>query len=126
MNMKRMACALVFLTSSALAQAPGGPPAGFFGNAQNTGGTLYLKWCTAAGWPCREVMQNVWGQICYGEFAQNSAENQIELHSKGLHTNPEGEVTWPFTKYAGWSCPGATFSDEAKKFGYSDHGEPLR
>lgn len=98
--------ALSALSTAAIAQ--GGPPAGFFGNAPNVGGTLYLTFCTPAGWPCKDFKQEVYGQICYQRFADSYAT--------------EHGGNYLFSKYTGWKCPGFVATDEAKKIGYSDGG----
>ena len=121
--MKTLA-ALFALTTVAFGQ--GGPPPGFFGSAPNVGGTLFLTWCTSVGWPCHDVKQEVWGQICYGGFAQSYANEQVNHYQHSEGNRYPNEISWPFIKYAGWKCPGAQFDDAAKKIGYSDGGPPLK
>ncbi len=118
----RTIVALALMTTAAAQSAPQpiGPPSGFFGSAPNVGGTLYLKFCTAAGWPCRQVEQRVWGQICYAAFADSYGKEQESGEQLG-----DNHTIWPFTHYAGWSCPGTSWTDEQHKIGYSDGGPRL-
>lgn len=88
--------------------APNGAPSGFFRDAPNTGGTLYLTFCTPIGWPCRDFEQKVWGQICYQGFADSYAKDH------------GGDFI--YTRYSGWKCPGFVASEAAKKIGYGDGG----
>lgn len=104
-----MKTAVALLLTTVLAAAQNGPPPGFFGDAPNTGGTLYLTYCTAAGWPCHDFRQEVWGQICHQTFADSWAKDH------------GGNVV--YTKYSGWKCPGFVASARAKEcFGFSDGG----
>jgi hypothetical protein len=101
-----VACVAMALSASALAQ--GGPPAAMFAGIPNAGGTLYLTFCTAVGWPCKDFKQEVFGQICYGQFAKSYAQDH------------GGDSL--YTRYSGWKCPGFVAGEEAKKYGYSDGG----
>lgn len=104
----RILTAIAAFTLSSATMAQSGPPAGFFGDTPNTGGTLYLTFCTPAGWPCHDFRQEVWGQICHQSFADGFAENQTH----GI-----------FTHYSGWKCPGFVASPiMAKCMGYGDGG----
>ena len=85
------------------------PPPSMFADVPNAGGTLYLTWCLRFTPICYDEKQEIWGQICYGRFAQEMADQSY---------------SWLW-RYAGWKCPGTVWTEHQRDIGYSDHGNPV-
>lgn len=64
---------------SARAEAPGGPPPGFFPQGMSNGGTRYNTYCAADGRTCVERMVKAWGQVCHAGSDEDNTDSPVPL-----------------------------------------------